>query len=132
MTTRVAFVLLVLCLGFGVGCSGTGSNSSIPVTGRVTVGGGVWERGGSVLFQSDVTSETSVIDTQGRFALRLPPGTYRVAIEPPGGLPVERPEPPEIAVLLTETLVISLLYELAVWTRTIIFASFGYRIVFSR
>jgi hypothetical protein len=98
VTTRIAYVLLVLCLGFGAGCSGTGNRSSIPVTGRVTVGGGVWERGGSVLFQSDVTSETSAIDTQGRFALRLPPGTYRVAIEPPGGLPVERPDPKQTGI----------------------------------
>jgi hypothetical protein len=93
MTMRIVFSLLAICLSVGAGCFGVGGDSSISVTGQVTVGSAVWKDGGSVLFQSDMTSETAALDSHGRFAMRIPPGIYRVAVEPAGGIPVERPDP---------------------------------------
>lgn len=100
MSTRVAVGgLLALYLFAGVGCIGLGGDSSMLVTGRVTVDNVVWDDGGSVLFQSDTTSEMAVLDTQGRFVVRVPAGTYRVAVEPLGGIPVERPNPKQGGIL---------------------------------
>lgn len=93
MTMRIVFSLLTICLSVGAGCFGVGGDPSISVTGHVTVRSAVWKDGGSVLFQSDMTSATAVLDSNGRFAMRIPPGIYRVAVEPAGGIPVERPDP---------------------------------------
>jgi hypothetical protein len=93
VSPRLTSPLLAAAVCLVAGCMGSGDDSSMSVTGLVTVGGVAWKQGGSVLFESDATSETSTIDAEGRFALRLRPATYRVAVEPAGGIPVERPDP---------------------------------------
>lgn len=93
MSSSLASPLLAAAVCVIAGCMGSADDSSMSVTGVVKVGGVTWKQGGSVLFESDATSETSTIDAGGRFALRLRPGTYGVAVEPAGGIPVERPDP---------------------------------------
>lgn len=99
MSPRRAAPLLAAAVCLVAGCMGSADDSSMSVTGVVKVGGVAWKQGGSVLFESDATSETSTIDAEGRFALRLRPGTYRVAVEPSGGIPVERPDPKQGGIL---------------------------------
>lgn len=74
------------------GCSGA-TIAALPVEGVVRINNDVWSGGGSIVFDGAAESGLAPLDATGQFRLSLPPGDYRVAIEPPGGIPLERPDP---------------------------------------
>jgi|GEM_PF-5541515 len=74
------------------GCSGS-TVATLPVTGVVRIDNAVWSGGGAIVFDGAAESGLAPLDADGKFHLSLPPGSYRVAIEPPGGIPLERPDP---------------------------------------
>lgn len=74
------------------GCSGA-TVATLPVTGVVRIDNAVWSGGGAIVFDGAAESGLALLDADGQFRLSLPPGDYRVAIEPPGGIPLERPDP---------------------------------------
>jgi hypothetical protein len=92
VTGRLLWTLQSLAAVLLAGCSGA-TGTTLPVTGVVRIDNAVWSGGGAIVFDGAKESGLAPLDADGKFRLSLPPGSYRVAIEPPGGIPLERPDP---------------------------------------